>query len=147
MLGIHLHGNYLEMYDSIDELPFSRFQEYNRAILLDSGLGADLEAIVRHITQARKYNAAGKVEQADQALINMQQAISFTLEKVSPEAMAFVALIHRMNGKEVENLSHDSVKKITDELSRRGLTVGKVRGFLAYVKKKLMKNSTPFSQN
>ena len=60
MLTMRLNGHYLELYDSIDELPFARFQEYNRAVLIDSGLGSDFAAIDRHITQARRYNAAGK---------------------------------------------------------------------------------------
>lgn len=135
MLNIKLNGHYLEMYDSIDELPFWRFQEYNRAVMIDSGLGSDIAAIDRHINMARRYNAAGEKEHAEQALLNLRQAIAFVLDRESPEARAFVVLIHRMDGNEVTDLSEGNVKRIIIELSRRGLTAGKLRGFLAHVKK------------
>lgn len=146
MLEVRLNGNFLEMYDGIDELPFARFQEYNRAVMLDSGLGSDIHAIDRHINQARRYNMAGEKEHAEQALLNMRQAIAFVLDKASPEGQAFVALIHRLNGREVDNLSPENVRRILAELSRRGLTIGKLRGILAQVKKKWTPNWKPFSR-
>ncbi|MCB0585515.1 MAG: hypothetical protein KDD06_09360 [Phaeodactylibacter sp.] len=135
MLEIRLNGHFLEMWDSIDELPFSRFQEYNRAVMLDSGLGSDIPAIDRHLNQARRYNANKDTANTEQTLLNMRQAIAFVLDKSSPEGQAFVALIARMNGRAVEDISPEGTKKILENLSRRGLTVGKLRGFLEYVKK------------
>ena len=146
MLNVRLNGHYLEMYDSIDELPFARFQEYNRALLIDSGLGSDISAIDRHITQARRYNANGDTANTEQALQNMRQAVFNVLDKSSPEASAFVCLIRRMNGNEVESLGPENTQRIVKELSRGGLTVGKLRGFLAYVKKNWTPNWKRFSQ-
>jgi len=125
----------LDIYDSIDELPFARFQEYNRAVMIDSGIGADVTAIDRHINQARQYNAAEDTENTEKALLNMRQAITFAIEKASPESRAFVALIRRMNGREVDDLSEENVTRIMAELSRAGLTIGKLRGLIATVKK------------
>lgn len=146
MLEIRLNGHFLEMWDSIDELPFYRFQEYNRAVMLDSGLGSDIPAIDRHLNQARRYNANKDTANTEQTLLNMRQAIAFVLDKSSPEGQAFVALIARMNGKPVEDLSPEAAKKILGELSRRGLTIGKLRGFLEYVKKNWTPNWKPFSR-
>ena len=146
MLNIKLNGHYLEMYDSIDELPFSRFQEYNLAVMIDSGLGSDIAAIDRHIDLARKYSAAGDKASTEQALLNMRQAIAFVLSGASPEARAFVVLIHRMNGNELTDLSESNVKRVIAELSRRGLTAGKLRGFLAHVKKNWTLNWKRFFQ-
>ena len=145
-MTIRLNGHFLEMYDSIDELPFSRFQEYNRALLIDSGLGSDLASIGRHINQARKYNAAKDQGNTEQALLNMYQAVSFTLDRISPEGRAFVVLIHRLNGNRIEDLSEGNVDNILRELSRRGLTIGKVRGFLDTVKKNWMPSWKRFSR-
>lgn len=145
-MNIKLNGHYLEMYGSIDEMPFFRFQEYNLATMLDSGLGSDIAAIDRHINLARKYSAAGDKASAEQALLNMRQAIAFVLDRASPEARAFVVLIHRMDGNELTDLSESNVKRIVEELSRSGLTVGKLRGFLAHVKKNWIPNWKRFSQ-
>lgn len=140
MLNTRLNGHYLELYDSIDEMPFARFQEYNRAVLIDSGLGADIAAIDRHINQARRYADNGDTEQVEQALLNMRQAIAFVLDKTTPEGQAFVALICRMNGNKVTDISPEACEKILAELSRAGLTVGKVRAALAHVKKNWTQN-------
>ena len=144
-MNIRLNGHYLEMYDSIDELPFARFQEYNRALLIDSGLGSDISAIDRHITQARQYNANKDTANTEQALQNMRQAIFNVLEKSSPEGQAFVALIRRMNGNAVDDLSPESCQAILDELGRKGLTIGKLRGILAQIKKNWIANWRLFS--
>ena len=140
MLNVRLNGHYLEMYDSIDELPFPRFQEYNRALLIDSGLGSDIQAIDRHINQARQYNANKDTANTEQALQNMRQAIFNVLEKSSPEGQAFVALIRRMNGNAVDDLSPEACRAILDELGRKGLTIGKLRGILAQIKKNWIAN-------
>lgn len=146
MLTMRLNGHYLELYDSIDELPFARFQEYNRAVLIDSGLGSDFAAIDRHITQARRYNAAGEKQHAEQALLNMREAVNMVLEKVSPESRAFVCLIRRMNGNEVTDLSDDNVTAIIRDLSRAGLTVGKLRGAMERIKKNWTESWRHFSR-
>lgn len=147
MLEVTLNGHYLEMYDSIDELPFSRFQEFNRALLIDSGLGSDFAAFDRHIEQARRYNAGGKPEQVEQVLLNLRQSISFAMDRISPESQAFVVLIHRMNGKEIENLGPDNIRAVIDRLSRKGLTVEKIRGILERIKKKLIPSWNSFFLN
>jgi len=146
MLNIRLNGHYLELYDSIDELPFWRFQEYNRAVMIDAGIGSDMEAIDRHISQARRYNATGDKENAEKALLNLRQALAFVHAGQSPESRAFVALIRRMDGNEVNDLSQENAERIIRQLSRRGLTVGKVRAAMAHVKKKWAKNWKRFFQ-
>ena len=147
MMNVTINGNHLEMYDSIDELPFSRFQEFNRALLIDTGLGSDFAAFDRHIEMARRYNADGKQQQVEQALLNLRQSLSFAMEKISPESQAFVCLIHRMNGREIDNFSPDNITRVIKELSRKGLTVAKIRGILETIKKKLTPSWMSFSQN
>lgn len=134
---MRLNGNFLEVYDSIDELPYWRFQEYNRAAMLDAEIGSDITAIDRHINQARRYNAAGDVENTEKTLLNLRQALAFAGAGTSPESRAFVALIARINGEVVDSLTDNQVERIMATLSRKGLTVGKLRGILEQVKKKL----------
>ena len=54
---------------------------------------------------------------------------------------AFVALIKTMNGKEIDLANTESIIK---ELSRKGLTIGKLSGFMNEVKKKLTKKLKSF---
>ena len=49
----------VEIYDSIDELPIQRFQKYNKFLLIDSGVGSDLQDVLNHIDRAKIYIKAG----------------------------------------------------------------------------------------
>lgn len=145
MREILINGNRLEMYDSIDEMPITRFQQYNRYLLVDSGIGSDLNDFDRTTGLLLRYIAKGNSEQATKVLMNMRQNLHFVIEGVNPQMNAFVCLIKKMNGEKFEALSTEAIEKTIKELSRKGLTVGKLRGFLAHVKKKLTLNLRRFS--
>lgn len=145
MKELTINGQRLELYDSIDELPFYRFQEYNRAVMIDSGIGTGMEAADRHIEQALRFNALGKKEETQQAIMNLRQNLVFSLEKTSPEGRSFFVLISKINGKPLEDLSDENAAKVLQSLSRKGLTIGKLRGFLNHVKKNWMPNWKSFS--
>ena len=55
MKEIKFNGHFLEMYDSIEELPIGQFQEYNRYILIDAGIGSNLDDSTSHIMTAARY--------------------------------------------------------------------------------------------
>ena len=41
-----VNGHTVEIFDSIDELNIRRFQKYNKYMLIDSGVGSDLQDII-----------------------------------------------------------------------------------------------------
>lgn len=133
---IRYNGHTLEMYDSITELPITRYQEYNRYVMIDSGIGSDMNDADGHILTLRRLVAAGKMEEADTQLVNMRQNLAFVVSNTSPRMNSFVPLIATMNGRPVSDLSPENVQKLLAELDRKGLTAGKVLGFLTAVKKK-----------
>ena len=46
-------GEYtVEIYDAIDELPMLRFHKYNKMLLVDAGIGSDLQDFDTHIEKA-----------------------------------------------------------------------------------------------
>lgn len=145
MKEVIYNGNVLELYDSIDEMPVTRFHEYNRALLIDAGIGADAGAIDRHIATLARYIGKGDKTNADKTLGNLRQALHFAAGTVNPESHAFVALIRTINGRPLEDLGDEKLKQTIVLLSKKGLTLGKVRGFLSYVKKNWTWNWTPFS--
>jgi hypothetical protein len=136
MTTIKLNGNYLEMYDSIDTMPITRFKEYNRYVAMDSGLGSDMNSFDGHISSAMKFYRMGEIEKADRVMENMRQNIYFVINKVSPKMNSFVCVIKSINGEPLEDITEPD--KILDDLSKKGLTVGKVNGFLKQLKKKLL---------
>ena len=45
----------VEIYDAIDELPMLRFHKYNKMLLVDAGIGSDLQDFDTHIEKAIRY--------------------------------------------------------------------------------------------
>lgn len=146
MREIQLNGYLVELYDSLDELPIIRFNEYNRYVMIDSGIGSDMEAANTHINTAIRHIAKGDKENAYQVLNNLRNNLHFVVEGTSPKMNAFVCLIKSINGREVTDLSDYNIQKILKKLNNKGLTIGMVEGFLEAVKKKLMRSLKSFSR-
>lgn len=112
MKQIKLQGRTLKLYDSIDEIPVVNFQKYNKCVLIDSGIGSDIDAIDGHIVNIAKFLQANDRTKALQELQNMRQNMHMVVSGVSPKHMAFAALIHSIDGEEQKDLSDDRLQEI-----------------------------------
>lgn len=134
MKTIELNGKKLQMYDSIDELPIINFQKYNKYVLFDSGIGSDVNSIDEHLVKLAKLIKTDKAK-ASRELQNMRLNMHMVISEISPSNMAFVALIHSIDGKPLTDLSEDNIKHILETLSRGKHS--KIIDFLQKFKKKL----------
>src|SRR5574344_438751 len=117
MRTIIIKDHTIKLYDSIDELPIVNFQKYNKCVLIDSGLGSDVDAIDSHIVNIAKYINSGDKAKAIQELQNMRQNMYMVVNGVSPKYMAFTALIHSIDGKEQKDLSDSHLQELIQELN------------------------------
>ena len=125
----------MRVYDSIDEMPIVNFQKYNKYLLIDSGIGSDADDIDAHIVKIAKFIKANNNKKALQELQNMRQNMYMVNNEISPKYLAFAALIHSMDGKEVNDLSDDGLKKLLQDL--KDIKHSKVIDFLLWLKKKV----------
>ena len=49
MKEVVIKNKIYKLYDCIDELPIINFQKYNKFLLLDSGLGSDIDSVDSHL--------------------------------------------------------------------------------------------------
>ena len=133
-----LNGNVLEMYTSIETAPLRNFQAYNKFALVEAGIGGDLGAINSHISLISGYISHKQGDKAQEQLKNYAQALQFIVSGTTPEMLCFVPLVYKLNG-EVFNcdFSEEGIQEALVNLSKRGLTMGKIRGFLSFFKKKV----------
>lgn len=116
MKKLLINKKVVKVYDSIDEMPIVNFQKYNKYLLIDSGVGSDADDIDAHITRIAKFIKANNNKKALQELQNMRQNMYMVNNEISPKYLAFVALIHSIDGKEVNDLSDDGLKALLKEL-------------------------------
>lgn len=107
----------VEMYDSIDELSVVRFHKYQKLLLVDSGVGADIAAFDAKMDKVRRFIASGKSDKAMQELDNVRQGVYLIQNEISPKCRAFAALVSKIDGKPCEDLSDAGLDAITKLLS------------------------------
>lgn len=117
MRKVVVQNRRLELYDSIDEMPIINFQKFNKYLLIDSGIGSDVEDIDRHILKIAKLIKADPTK-AMQELQNMRQNIYMVASEISPKHLAFTALIHSIDGKRVFDYSDENLKSILSGLQQ-----------------------------
>lgn len=135
MKNLIVNKKVVRVYDSIDEMPIVNFHKYNKYLLIDSGIGSDADDIDAHITRVAKFIKANNNKKALQELQNMRQNMYMVNNEISPKYLAFAALIHSIDGKEVNDLSDDGLKKLLQDL--KDIKHSKVIDFLLWLKKKV----------
>ena len=111
-------GNHdVEMYDSIEELPIVRFHKYQKLLLIDAGIGADISSLDQRLEKTRRYLADGKPELAQKELENLRQSIFLIQNSINPKHRAFAVLVTKIDGRECTDISDDALTKITDALN------------------------------
>lgn len=135
MKTVEIKNHIIKLYDSIDELPIVNFQKYNKCILIDSGLGSDVDSVDSHIVNIARFINSDDKKQAMLELQNMRQNLYMIVSNVSPKHLAFAALIHSIDGKEQKDLSDNHLQELIDELSE--MPQGLLADILSGLKKKL----------
>lgn len=135
MKTVNIKDHIIKLYDSIDELPIVNFQKYNKCILIDSGLGSDVDSVDAHIVNIAKYINSDDKKQAMSELQNLRQNLHMIVSNVSPKYFAFAALIYSIDGKKQTDLSDSHLQEIVDELNE--MPHGILVDILSRLKKKL----------
>lgn len=135
MRKVKIGKHIVEMYDSIEDLPISRFHKYQKLLLIDSGIGGSIADFDKRIEKARRYLIDNKPNMAEIELQNMRQCFYMMQEEISPKHLAFVALIKTIDGKEYNEITDDSLKETMSILN--DTRYGDLADLMDSVKKKI----------
>lgn len=135
MKNLTVNKKTVRVYDSIDEMPIINFQKYNKYLLIDSGIGSDVDDIDAHIARIAKFIKSNNAKKALQELQNMRQNMYMVNSEISPKYLAFAALINSIDGEEVNDLSDDGLKNVLAKLKE--IKHSKIIDFLVWLKKKV----------
>lgn len=128
-------GKYVvDIYDAIDELPIKRFHKYNKLMLVDSGIGSDLNDFNAHIARIGSFIHTDKT-QALLELENLRQNLYLISEEICPKHFAFVPLIAAIDGKPMEDFSDENIKRLVKKFGEA--KTNWLDNIIATVKKKI----------
>lgn len=125
----------VEYYDSIDELPVVRFHKWQKFVMIDSGIGADISAFDQHIEKARRYVKLGQADNAEKELMNLRQSVYFIQNELSPAHLAFAALVKSLDGKECTDTSDNALQELCRRFAE--FNIDELAGEVGSVKKKI----------
>jgi hypothetical protein len=115
MTTIELAGVKLKIYDSIDELSIIRFHKYNKLLLVDVGLGDNLNDVDAHILRAMKM-VKSDPDSAIRELQNLRQNIYLINSELSAKNHAFCCLVAEVDGVPFNDFSDDSIKTLLKKI-------------------------------
>lgn len=125
------------MYTSITEIPIGNFQDYNRFIAIEAGIGSTMEDVDNHLGRIYQYVKKNDRKNLLVELQNYRQNLAFVVSKTSPGMLAFGPLVAKVNGKEWEDRSEEGYNRLLSLLASKGFPYGLISKAVAVVKKNL----------
>lgn len=126
---------FVEVYDSIEEIPIVRWHKYQKYALIESGIGSDLSALDGHMQRVSAFIKKGDTDSAVKEIENLRQSVFFIQQGANPKLMSAVCLIKSIDGKPNDDLTEEGIKRTIDKLSN--VPNGVIAALYKVVKKKM----------
>lgn len=139
-------GLEIEIYDSIEQRPAYRHMNFNKNLMIESGIGSDLSSFDRKLATVALHIQKDNKSAAQQVMENMRQNLAFIMQNVTPKMVAFCYLIHSINGEEVGFMTDDKAQKMIDT-DFKEFDMGWFDRIIHSVKKKTTLSSLSTSQS
>lgn len=107
----------VKVYDSIDDLPMVRFHKYNKMLLIDAGIGSDMQSFDAHVEKVARFMQNGDNENAIKELENLRQNVYVIQTEQSPKNLSFAALVAEIDGKACDDLSDEGLDRVRELLN------------------------------
>jgi len=131
---MNLGPHKVTMYDDINELPIVRFQQYNKMLMIDAGLGETVDAFDAHLARVGEYIKHGEMENANREIDNVRQTLWNVQNGLTPHFMSLIPLIAEIDGEPNNDMSDDGIKATYEKLKH--VTLGEYEKVSQEVKKK-----------
>lgn len=116
MREVILNGHKVRLFDSIDELPIVRFHRYNRMLLVDAGIGSDIQDFDAHIERVVRYLRKGDNDSAAKELDNLRQNVYMIMQGQSVRDLSFACLVESIDDNVKDDLSPEALAKVVEIL-------------------------------
>lgn len=114
MKTVKIGKHTVEMFDTIEELPVTRFHKYQKYLLVDSGIGSTIEDFDKHIEKARRFLMLNDADNAQKELENLRQCVYMVQNGLSPQHLAFACFVFSIDGVQCKELTDDALKKVVE---------------------------------
>lgn len=133
----------IKLYESIKELPISRFHEFQKLMLQDMGVGSDMDSIANHFSTLHHLLINNKSSEALQEAKNLHNNLFMMVQGIGIKSFCFASLIHSIDGELVTDLSSEGAKELVSKIEKTRLSYSDVSEIVENVKKNLSRSFDP----
>ena len=112
--------NTLELYDSIHVIPPHRENEMSYYLLSDFGIGHTWQDINSHLGGVMLAAKANDANLLNQEVENLILGYLTMAGKYNPKHLAWICLVHSINGEPLTDLTEGNLQKVSQKLSEEG---------------------------
>lgn len=112
----------LEIYDSIETMPITRYQKFQLYTVLDSDCGQSVNDIMNKYAQGAAFINNDMKDKGLAVFENMTTGLYNIMSGLSPKALSFAVLIKSVDGEEKNNLDKTALEELVEDLSSKGVT-------------------------
>lgn len=139
----NFNGHEVVFFDSIDQLPMARHHASNKYLLLDAGIGSDLEDTDKRLSFINEFIKKGDHADAVNEINNLRQNLAFIMQNVNPRMLSFATFVHSIDGVKYDDMSPEGLNKVINLIGKTGVSYGNVKAVYDFLKKKLMRKWSP----
>ena len=122
-------------YETINELPITRFHVYNKMLLVDSGIGSTIADFDNHLDRIVAFLHRNETESVYKEIDNIRQNVFLIQSALSPKHLAFAAIIKEIDGIERDDLTDDGLKATLAMIGDS--SIGEADDIMSSAKKKI----------
>lgn len=131
-------GNHtIKRYSSVDDMPIDIFMSFMLYLIVDSGIGSDVDAINEHDRNIIQFAKKEDYKKIIQEVVNRNECLNQIISKSSPEFMAYAVTVKSIDGIEIFDHSDEGCKLIVKRLIEFKATKGFLGGAVEFLRKKL----------
>ncbi len=105
-----VNGHKLVFYDGVEDLPIVQFHRYSKYLLVESGIGDNINDIDKHIT--RILNFFNDKKKMQQELMNLRQCLYVIATEQDLHNKATLCLVRSVDGKPWEDFSDSGLEEL-----------------------------------
>lgn len=134
-MKVKIGGHEVSFYDDISIMPVTRFQKWQKMLLVDGGIGSDVQSFDRHAARIIGYIHRGEAEKAVSEVEALRQGVIMAMKGVDTRKMSTLLLVSEVDGKPWTDDTDDGIARLSEMLSEA--TAGEIEEARSEAKKKI----------
>lgn len=131
----------INLYDpDLHKIPEYNWQKFQRCLILDAGIGSDLNAILNRADTISLCVANERKEDLDNELTNLKLSLYSAVEGINYESMAFACMVEDIAGMKHSIATDTDINTLSKLIAETSITHGELSDYIELVKKKLILN-------